>query len=94
MPSISRYVVQELKKNAKLNASWTAVVVQRYRLAKGEYPEKLSQLVPHYLEMVPSDPFDGYEIRLCSQQNNVPSGARLAHFGVILHDITPTPARG
>ena len=41
----------------------TALAVERCRLATGEVPEQLSELVPRYLARVPTDPFDGQPIR-------------------------------
>lgn len=41
----------------------TAIAIERYRLAKGELPERLRELVPEYLEEVPIDPFDGKTIK-------------------------------
>ncbi len=35
------------------------VTGERYRLATGDFPETLDQLVPDYLEELPPDPFDG-----------------------------------
>ena len=40
----------------------TAIALQRYKLARGEYPPNLSDLVPKYLPSIPLDSFDGSEI--------------------------------
>jgi hypothetical protein len=40
------------------------VAVERYRQAHGNWPETLNDLVPTYLEGVPTDPHDGAPIRL------------------------------
>lgn len=40
-----------------------ALGVERYRLAHGELPQKLDELVPLYLKTVPTDPFDGQPLR-------------------------------
>lgn len=48
---------------AKLRAAWVALAVQRYRLAAGELPDSLAELVPDYLDSVPVDPFDGRQLR-------------------------------
>jgi hypothetical protein len=42
----------------------TAVAVTRYRLDHAALPSHLSDLVPDYLDAVPSDPFDGHPLRL------------------------------
>lgn len=41
----------------------TALAVERYRLDQGELPQDLADLVPRYLDAVPSDPFDGKPLR-------------------------------
>ena len=39
------------------------MAVERFRIAHGRLPERLDDLVPTYLEGVPTDPFDGEAIR-------------------------------
>ncbi|MEN6578457.1 MAG: hypothetical protein ABFD90_19080 [Phycisphaerales bacterium] len=41
----------------------TALAIELYRLATGDVPGQLANLVPGYLEQVPLDPFDGASIR-------------------------------
>ena len=40
-----------------------ALAVEQYRLEHGVCPERLSDLVPEYLDAVPTDPFDGEPLR-------------------------------
>lgn len=40
-----------------------ALTIERSRLATGNVPERLDELVPRYIEQVPIDPFDGRPIR-------------------------------
>ena len=40
-----------------------AVAATRYRLEKGRLPDKLEDLVPDYLDEIPTDPFDGKPLR-------------------------------
>jgi hypothetical protein len=47
-----------LRRRALQVALEALVAAQAYRRDKGEFPESLSQLVPHYLEGVPLDPCD------------------------------------
>jgi len=63
MPSLSRVTTIELRTIAHLRAADAAIAVQRYRLATGKLPDKLSDLVPTYLETIPKDPFGGNELR-------------------------------
>jgi hypothetical protein len=47
----------------------TAVAMTRYRLEHGSYPQRLDDLVPKYLDVVPTDPFDGHPLRLAIKNN-------------------------
>jgi hypothetical protein len=49
---------------ADLRCAAAALAAERYRLAKGRWPERLDDLVPDYLPAVPTDPFDGQPLRL------------------------------
>ena len=60
---LSRYISTELRNITELRTAQTAIAVQRYRLAKGKLPQQLKNLVPDYLDVVPTDPFDGKELR-------------------------------
>ncbi|MSR65563.1 MAG: hypothetical protein EXS18_07275 [Verrucomicrobiae bacterium] len=41
----------------------TALAIERWRLRKGELPQKLDDLVTEFLESIPPDPFDGLPLR-------------------------------
>ena len=62
-PAYPQFISRELTDISKLRAAQTALAVQRYRLKNGKLPDSLSNLVPEYFESVPSDPFDGKELR-------------------------------
>jgi hypothetical protein len=49
---------------AELRCAAAALAAERYRLAKGHWPERLDDLVPDFLLAVPTDPFDGRPLRL------------------------------
>jgi len=63
MPGLSRITSIELRTIAYLRTARTALAVQRYRLAAGKLPDALADFVPAYLDAVPTDPFDGNELR-------------------------------
>jgi len=63
MPALSRITTIDLRAIAYLRTARTALAVQRYRLAVGRLPDALTDLVPAYLDAVPTDPFDGNELR-------------------------------
>lgn len=48
---------------ALLRCSITAVAVERYRLGRDCWPDRLEDLVPRYLRRIPTDPFDGQPLR-------------------------------
>jgi len=48
---------------AQVRAAQSALAVERFRLAHGQLPEDLQELVPQFLSAVPDDPFDGQSLR-------------------------------
>jgi tetratricopeptide (TPR) repeat protein len=62
-PSMGRVAELSLRSQAGVDLARTALAIERYRLATGKLPEQLADLVPQYLEEVPTDPFDGRPIR-------------------------------
>jgi len=56
-------VIVEFDAFARLRTARASLAVQRYRLAAGRLPDALSDLVPAHLDAVPTDPFDGSELR-------------------------------
>lgn len=56
-------VIAEFDVHARLRTARAALAVQRYRLTAGELPDVLTDLVPDYLDAVPSDPYDGKDLR-------------------------------
>jgi hypothetical protein len=62
-PAFARIAELELRTIAHLRTAQAAVVVERYRLATGVLPAALADLVPDYLDAVPTDPFDGKDLR-------------------------------
>lgn len=47
----------------EMRALRVAIAAERFRMSCGKWPESLSELVPGYIESVPSDPIDGRPIR-------------------------------
>ena len=62
--NVSKVCVAGVRGQAALRTACTALAMERFRLAKGRWPEKLSELVPEYLAETPVDPFDGQPLRL------------------------------
>ena len=59
----TKFFSDELISISRLRTAQAALAVRRYRLKNGKLPDSLSNLVPEFLESVPSDPFDGKELR-------------------------------
>ncbi len=73
MPSkVAQMLLLDVRKNAewdlavraRLRSAATCVAAERFRLAKGRWPANLAELVPGFLDAVPTDPFDGLPLRL------------------------------
>jgi hypothetical protein len=63
MPAVGSASIKEAKGLAQGRTAQTALAVERFRLAHGNLPEKLDEIVPQFLSAVPSDPFDGQPLR-------------------------------
>jgi hypothetical protein len=62
-PALIRVTELDSRTCTHLDSARTALAIERYRLATGDVPEQLTDLVPKYLGEVPIDPFDGRPIR-------------------------------
>ncbi len=62
-PAMGRIGELDLRLHAHLGLAKAALAIERYRLAIGNVPKELVELVPAYLDEVPTDPFDGRPIR-------------------------------
>ena len=51
------------KLNTERDAAITVIALHRYRLAHGDFPPALDQLVPEFLPTLPLDPMDGKPLR-------------------------------
>jgi hypothetical protein len=63
VPSLVRACELDERLTALSRAARTALAVERYRMDKGRFPDKLDQLVPGYLDVVPVDPFTDLALR-------------------------------
>jgi hypothetical protein len=59
MPGAERVIETGDDFSAALAGAEVAVALRRYRLETGAYPDRLTTLVPAYLDAVPIDPFTG-----------------------------------
>ena len=51
------------RRHSSVRAMATLLAVERYRLARGSWPDGLEQLVPEFLDSIPTDPANGDPIR-------------------------------
>ncbi|MEN6578461.1 MAG: hypothetical protein ABFD90_19100 [Phycisphaerales bacterium] len=63
VPAVARVEMLDSRARVHLDLARTALAVERHRLATGDVPGQLTDLVPDYLQQVPIDPFDGQPIR-------------------------------
>jgi hypothetical protein len=63
MPAFGRIMHIETRHLAHLRTTQTALAVERYRLTEGHLPQSLENLIPAYMEFVPTDPFDGQSLK-------------------------------
>jgi hypothetical protein len=66
------------KNQALLRCAIAGVAVERYRLARGRWPDSLATVVPDFLEQMPLDPYDGQPLRL-----------RRLEDGVVIYSLGP-----
>jgi hypothetical protein len=57
-------VIQAMdRSNTERDAAITVIALHRYRLADGDFPATLDELVPEFLPTLPLDPMDGKPLR-------------------------------
>ena len=63
MLSIRGGIAGLLRAQARIHLSLAATALERHRLVNGNYPVSLEELVPRYLDRVPTDPMTGEPLR-------------------------------
>ena len=63
MPAIDNVPGHVHELRMKRDATLVAIALEQWRREHGRWPERLEQLVPKHLEAVPSDQFDGLDLR-------------------------------
>ena len=59
-----------------MRATRVLTVLEAYRRKQGRLPDSLQELVPEYLDAVPTDPFDGQPLRYSREKAMVYSVAK------------------
>ncbi len=63
LDDLGRIVRNNLEDMAQLRAARAAIAIERHRLVNNRLPERMADLIPAYLDTVPTDPFDGQPLR-------------------------------
>ncbi|MGA2060206.1 MAG: hypothetical protein ABSG67_06965 [Thermoguttaceae bacterium] len=63
-PAVEAFAEGMARADAQRRLSEIALAMCRYRAKNGKYPEKIENLMPDFIALVPLDPFDGKPIRL------------------------------
>ncbi len=63
MPAVSKVASAAWRDKAVLRCAIAAVAAERFRLARGRWPNDLQELTPTYLAAVALDPYDGKPLR-------------------------------
>ena len=71
MPSLSRAVTLHLKITAELQCARLAIAAERFSMNQERLPTALDELVPKYIEAVPTDPFDGQPMRFAATEHGI-----------------------
>jgi hypothetical protein len=59
----SRQIKLTVEMEARRRMAITAIALERYRTRRGDYPDRLSGLVPELVVAIPVDPVDGMALR-------------------------------
>jgi len=82
VPGYRKSIYVRCRAESLLSGTKLAVACNRFERKKGRWPETLDELVPAYLEAVPTDPFDGEPFRYSAEKGIVYSvGANLTDEG-------------
>jgi len=63
-PNYSFYIVEAMECDVHRGLSDLALAATAYRAANKTYPAKLEELIPKYIDRIPTDPFDGKPIKM------------------------------
>jgi hypothetical protein len=58
LPSLEGTLILANRQLAYARVTYTALAAERFRIEQGHWPESPAELVPKYLDAVPSDPFE------------------------------------
>jgi hypothetical protein len=62
-PAFAHVTARDCEVMAQLDAAHVALAIERHRRATGKLPDSLDDLVPKFLDNIPTDPFDGKPLK-------------------------------
>ena len=71
LPPTSKVAEAARRKTASVATMRGLIAVEGFRMKDGKWPAKLDDVVPEFLERVPTDPFDGKPIRMAKVADGV-----------------------
>ncbi len=71
MPAIDHFPGQVHEVRLERDATLVVIALEQWRREHGNWPERLEQLVPKYLEAVPADQFDGRNLRYLARSEGL-----------------------
>lgn len=77
LPALTAAVRRSAVTHTFVDASRVACALERYRIAKGTWPDKVDAIAPEFIERIPHDVIDGQPLRYRKNENG----------GVILYSI-------
>jgi hypothetical protein len=63
IPNFAKAMQTVARNETRAHQAWLACALERYRLANGSYPKSLENLVPRYVDRLPTDLFNGKPLR-------------------------------
>ena len=63
IPNFNRAFQTAAQKQTQANQTLIACALERYRLARGQYPESLQALTPHFIDRIPHDIINGEPLK-------------------------------
>lgn len=95
------FAAPALRHLALARSAAAGLAVERYRLARGDWPKDLASVVPTYLKDVPKDPYDGKPLLFRRTANGVvvyslgpneaDDGGKIHRTGALENDGKPLP---
>ena len=67
-PALNRAAERAAEADARRRLAQLAVAILRQRAERGQFPERLADLVPAYVPFIPTDPFAGRPLRLTAHR--------------------------